>query len=138
MATMTRSAAQTPERTRDALTTALLVFGVWLATAALVRVVHAAVDPLSPAGGAVVTMTAIVSAAWVYMRLSRNAGVEHALGVGIAWLALTILAEMLMTSRLGHGWYALLGSPVHPLLRNLNFFLWIFATAAFARRESTS
>jgi hypothetical protein len=138
MTTMTRSAGRSTGTTRELLTTALLVFAVWLATAALVGTIHIAIDPLSPASGAVVTTAAILCAAWVYTRLSRNDGVEHALGVGIAWLALTIVAEMLMTSRLGHAWYVLLGSPVHPLLRNLNFFLWIFATAGFARRETTS
>ena len=58
------------------------------------------------------------------------------MGVGIAWLILAIVAEIAISSRLGHGWYALIGTPDHPLLRNLFLFVWVFAPALFARREA--
>jgi len=40
-----------------------------------------------------------------------------------------------MATHLGRGWYAVLGSPARPLLRNIFFFVWIFSPALFARRE---
>jgi hypothetical protein len=49
-----------------------------------------------------------------------------------------IVTEIAGTMRLGHGWYAVLGSPERPLLRNIFFFVWIFAPAIFARREDNT
>jgi hypothetical protein len=107
-----------------------LVFLFWLAAAVLVAACHVELDPLSPSGSAVAIIAVIVGASWAYTRLCAPcAGVSHALGVGIAWLVLTIVTEM------GCGRYALLGAPNHPLLRNLFLFGWIFAPALFARRE---
>lgn len=75
-------------------------------------------------------------AAYGYTRFcARHAGISHALGVGIAWLTLGISTELVMATRLGHEWDAVLGSPDLPLLRNVLFFVWIFAPAVFARRE---
>jgi hypothetical protein len=68
--------------------------------------------------------------------VAREAGITHALGVGIAWLVLSIATEIALTTRVGHGWFTLLGSPDRPLLRNVLLFVWIFAPALFARRES--
>ncbi len=108
-------------------------FLFWLAAAALVAACHTELDPLSPAGSAVVIIAVIVGAAWAYTHFcARCAGISHALGVGIAWLVLAIVTEM------GCGRYALLGAPDHPLLRNLFLFAWIFAPALFARRESAA
>ena len=110
---------------RLSLTTAALVFCFWIAAAIVVV-----------AAGGIAAIVAIVVAAGAYMRLAaRNRGTTHALGVGIAWLVLSIVAEMTMTSHLGHGWFSLLGPPDHPLLRNISLFAWIFAPALFARRD---
>src|SRR5215212_4734694 len=104
----------------------------WIAAALLVVTAHLELDPLSPAGGAAATIAAIVVAAYGYTRaVARNGGVTHALGVGIAWLVLSIVAEVTMTTRLGHGWFTLIGSPDRPLLRSVFLFVWIFAPTLF-------
>jgi hypothetical protein len=117
-------------------TTGALVILVWLVAAGTVAIAQTKLGPVSPAGGAVAMIGAILLAAYCYTRYcARQAGISHALGVGIAWLGLGIITELAMAIRLGHGWYTVLGSPDRPLLRNLLFFVWIFAPALFARRE---
>lgn len=116
--------------------TAVLILLFWLAAVAAVAVAHAGLDPVSPAGGAVATIGSIVLAAFCYTRLcARQAGTTHALGVGIAWLVLGIVTELAVTMHRGHAWYAILGSPDQPLLRNIVFFVWIFSPAVFAERS---
>ncbi len=123
-------------RLHHPLTTAVLVVLFWLAAAALVVTVHLVIEPQSLLGGAALTIAAIFLAAYCYTRFCAcRAGVSHALGVGIAWLVLSIAVEMVLTTRLGHGWFSLLGPPGAPLLRNVYMFVWIFAPAFFARRE---
>jgi hypothetical protein len=134
MATMTRSISFATTRHHQ-FTTALLVLVFWIAASTLVATVHILLDVRSVPGSAVATIASIVAIAYAYMHLSaRRRDVSHALGVGIAWLLLAIATEMLVTARIGHGWYALLGAPSHPLLRNLFLFVWIFAPAFFAQR----
>lgn len=83
------------------------------------------------------TIGAIVACAYLYTRLcARNGGLSHALNVGMVWLVLAIVTEIAVTERSGRGWFALIGSPAHPLLRNVMLFVWIFAPALFARRET--
>lgn len=136
MITMAQQAVPFAESQHSPAITAVLVGLFWLAAAALVGTAHVELDPLSVSGGSVATIASIIVAAWCYTRFcARRAGVAHALTVGIAWLVLAIAVEMAMTARLGHGWYALLGSPDHPLLRNLFLFVWVFAPAFFAHRE---
>lgn len=90
-------------------------------------------------GRAAVVIPAIAGAAYAYTRLcAKQAGVAHALGVGIAWLVLAIVAEIVISGLLGRGWYALIGSPERPLLRNILLFVWVFAPALFAQRELES
>ena len=116
--------------------TAALVVLFWIAAAGAVAIAQTKLEPISPFGGALAAVAAILLAANGYTRFcARQAGISHALGVGIAWLALGISTELFMVTRLGHGWYAVLGSPDRPLLRNVFFFVWIFAPALFARRE---
>lgn len=137
MATMTGPVHRpTIDTTRDSITAPLEVLALWLAAASAVAVVHLQLDARWPRTGALATSAAILFAAWCYRRFCcRQGGSPHALGVGIAWLVLTIVAELAVTASLGHGWYALLGSPAHPLLRNINLFLWIFAPSFFAHRQ---
>ena len=116
-------------------TTAVLVTLFWIAAASVVTTAQTRLMPISPLAATAVTIGAIVLAAWSYTRLcARHSGVSHALGVGIAWFALAILAELVAASRLGHAWYGVLGSPDRPLLRTIFFFVWIFAPAMFAHR----
>jgi hypothetical protein len=77
-----------------------------------------------------------MATAYAYTRFAaREAGASHALYVGVAWLTLSIAAEVAMAVRTGHGWFTLLGSPDRPLLRHILLFAWIFAPVMFARRE---
>ena len=135
MATMTQQAVSFAGSRHRFATTAALVTLFWLLAAVAVGAVHAEIDPLSASGGAVASIAVIVIAAWCYTRFcARCAGISHALGAGIAWLSFGIVAEIAITARLGHGWYAILGTPDRPLLRNIFLFVWIFAPALFARR----
>jgi hypothetical protein len=107
----------------------------WTIAAALVAACHFGIETRWPAAGAAGAIVSVAAAAYAYMRLhARDRGTSHALGVGVAWLGLAIVAEVTISMRLGHGWYALLGSPAHPLLRNAFLFVWVFAPAAFASR----
>lgn len=125
------------DRRHHPLTTAALIFLFWAFAAALVATFHIQLDVLSWMGGAAATLLAILGSAYLYTRIcARCAGVDHALGVGIAWLVMTIVAEIAITTRVHHGWYSLIGSPAHPLLRNVFLFAWVFAPALFAHRGS--
>ena len=107
------------------MTAALVVF-FWMVAAALVTASRTS---------AVAPIAALIVMAYAYSRLvACEAGITHALGVGIAWLLLSISTEIVLASRLGHGWFTLLGSPDRPLLRNVLLFVWVFAPALFARR----
>jgi hypothetical protein len=112
---------------------------VWEVNVTLSWIIAAAGAVAARPAGALASIGVIVLCAYGYMRFgARESGLSHALGVGVAWLVLGIVAEMLMTRRLGHGWYAILGSPDRPLLRNIFLFVWIFAPALFARREENA
>lgn len=118
------------------LTTSALVVLFWIGAATLVAACHTKLDAHSLAACTVATIASIVVAAYAYTRLcARCAGVDHALAVGIAWLVLAIAAEVAISSRVGHAWYSLLGTPAHPLLRNVLLFVWVFAPALFARAQ---
>jgi hypothetical protein len=114
--------------------TAITAILFWTFAAAAIAGTHMALDRRSPAGAAATTIGALLITAFCYTRLAGHDSITHALGVGITWLVLAIVTEMLMTTHLGHGWYALLGSPDRPLLRNVFLFAWIFAPALFAKR----
>jgi hypothetical protein len=115
-------------------TTAVLVTFFWMIAAGLVLAVHAAIEPLSSKAGAAAEIAALILTAYAYSRCAaREAGITHALGVGIAWLVLSIATEIVLATHVGHGWFTLLGSPDRPLLRSVLLFVWIFAPALFAR-----
>src|SRR5437016_4011456 len=85
----------------------------------------------SPVAGVGVKTAAIILVAFAYMRLTaRKATLDHALFVGVTWLLLSIVAELLLTRRFGHNWFELLGSP-DSALRNVLMFAWIGAPALF-------
>jgi hypothetical protein len=103
----------------------------WLLAAFLVAGSHATLDRWSIAGGAAAEIASIVVAGYCYMRFAaRDATVDHAYAVGVAWLLLAMVVEIAAGQRV-----VLLGSPVRPVLRNIFLFVWIFAPALFARRE---
>ena len=109
------------------------IFFFWAAAALLVTETGRAVGPVSRAGCVAVKTGAIVAIAFVYMRLTaRTLSLNHALLVGAAWLVLSMAAEIVTASRLGHAWSELLGPP-DSALRNVLMFAWIGAPALFAR-----
>ncbi len=116
------------------VSTATLVVMFWLLAATLVVAAHVQIGSRSQGAACVAGIGAMIVAAFGYMRVAaRDCDVSHALAVGIAWLVLSIAAEIALTSRTGHGWFLLLGAPAHPLLRNIDLFAWIYAPALFAR-----
>ena len=136
MTTMTHRAASFADSHRHPGITPVLVTLFWLAAAAVVGMAHVEIDPLSVAAGSIVAIGAVFVGSYCYTRwCAPQAGVTHALGVGIAWLVLAIATEIAMTSHLGRGWYDLIGTPDRPLLRNVFLFVWVFAPAFFAHRE---
>jgi len=137
MTSMTRSDTPLAESRHHAITTAALVVLFWAIAAVLVATAHLRIDRLSTWGGAAVEIGALIVVAFCYMRfVARSATVDHALLVGIIWLLMTIVAELVIASRMHHGWFALLGSPAKPVLRNVFLFVWIFAPSVFARHEA--
>lgn len=138
MAHVTHPAARFAETRHHLAMRAGLVVVFWSAAAAAVTAAQKRLQPVSPSGATVATIAAIVLAAWSYTRFcARYAGISHALGVGIAWLLLGIVTELVIATRIGHGWYGVLGSPDRPLLRNLFFFVWIFSPAMFAHADES-
>jgi len=136
MTTMTSPIESVGPARRNSLITAGFMTLFWGIAAVLVMLAHRNVDPLSPVAGAAATIAAILAAAYAYTRLTaRSAGVTHALSVGITWLVLSILTELIIAARLRHGWFTLIGAPDNPLLRNVCLFVWIFAPALFARGD---
>jgi hypothetical protein len=116
------------------VSTATLVLMFWVLAATLVVAAHVQLGPRSQGAACAAAIGATIFAAFGYTRLAaRDCDVSHALAVGIAWLVLSIAAEIALTSRTGHGWFLLLGAPSHPLLRNVDLFAWIYAPALFAR-----
>lgn len=135
--TTTDRIAPFASRRHRAATTAGLVTAFWLAGSILVTGAARAIEPLSRRAGAVAAVAAIVLTAFAYTRrVASEAGVSHALGVGIAWLVLSLAAEMAFAAWGIEPWLALLGSPQRPLLRHALLFAWVFAPALFARRDA--
>lgn len=88
----------------------------------------------SPGTAVAVKTAAIILVALAYMRLTaRKATLDHALFVGVTWLLLSIIAELLLSRHLHRSWFDLLGSP-DSALRNVLMFAWIGAPALFARQ----
>lgn len=136
MVTNTHQTTRFVEAHRHPATTAALAVLFWIAAAGAAAAAQTKLQPISPAGAAAGTIASILLAAYGYNRFcARWAGVSHALGVGIGWLALSIATELVMAARLGREWVGILGSPERPLLRNVLLFVWIFAPALFARRD---
>lgn len=126
MTIVTHPATRFAEARHHPVLTAVLAGLFWLAAATLVATTH-----MAAAG-----IVAVFVCAYGYTSFcARNAGVTHALSVGIVWLVLAIAAEIAMTTHLGHAWYGLLGTPDRPLLRNVFLFVWVFAPAFFARGD---
>src|SRR5262245_49922347 len=100
----------------------------WMAAALIVLIAHQM---------PVLKIAGVVGMAFLYIRLTaRQATLDEALAVGVTWLLLDIVAELVMAKVVGHGWFELIGSPGEPWLRNLLMITWIIAPAVFARVRS--
>lgn len=136
MTTMTRLPARSADAPHRRTATASLIVLTWLVAATLVAAVHGWMDHLSATAGAAAAVAVIVAAACLYNRLCAPwATTSHALGVGISWLVLSIGTEIGLATRTARGWYGILGSPDHPLLRTVLLFAWIFTPVLFVRNE---
>jgi len=137
MTTMTQPVEPIRENRRHAVKAAAFVVLFWAVAAALVATAHLQLDRSSPLAGTVLEIGVLIGVAFAYMRLAApEATVDHALLVGIVWLLITIIAELSIASYVHHGWYALLGTPARPVLRNVFLFVWIFGPSIFARHEA--
>ena len=124
MSTLTPSVVRFPSAHRPLLTTFMFAIAFWAIAAGVV----AATD------FAVLKIAAVVAVAWLYVRLiARDCTVDHALFVGVAWLLLAIAAEVTASAHFGRGWFALIGQPAHPAIRDVLLFTWVAAPALFAR-----
>ena len=81
-----------------------------------------------------VKMVIILAAASAFAVLTRVT-IETALFTGVAWAMLSIIAEIVAATNLSQPWFALIGTPAHPLLRDLLLVTWIFAPSLFVRRR---
>jgi hypothetical protein len=108
----------------------------WGVAVLLVLAAHQILDPISAVMCVVAKLFAIVAVAFGYMRfVTRDTTLNHALAVGVTWLALAIVAEVIVTMRGHHEWFQLVGPPTSAM-RNLLIFAWAFAPALFARGDS--
>ncbi len=115
---------------------AALALFVWIGAAATVASATPAFAQMSPGAVLASKIFAIVVFAYAYMRATPDCTIDHALFVGVSWLVLSIITEVVISARSGHQWFALLGSPQHPFARDILLFIWVAAPALFARRRS--
>jgi hypothetical protein len=138
MTTMTRAdvASHAPTALHPFTRTASAV-AVWILASIVVVMAHRTFDPISAAAGVTVKTLTIVVAGFAYARLAyRRTTFDQALAIGVAWLVLGIMTEIVMTAQTHHAWFLLLGSPAKPFLRDVIMFAWVAAPAIFARYES--
>ena len=108
----------------------------WVVAAALVLAANYWLEPLSPALDGAVKVGVLFAVAFGYMRAMREATLEHALLVGAAWLVLAIVVEIFEASTTGHGWFDLIGSPAHPVIRAVLLIAWVGTPALFVRTHA--
>jgi hypothetical protein len=110
-----------------------MVVGSWAVAAFLVTMVeHTFASDPALCGAAKVAV--IIITAFAYMTLGvRRATLDHALAVGVVWLVLGVIVEVATSAHIHHAWFELLGSPAHPVIRNVLLVAWVAAPALFAR-----
>lgn len=137
MSSMAYEAPRFWQRKHRLATTATLVILFWAVAALLVASVDRTIDPISPGGSAMAKIGILILIAFAYIKFTaREATIDHALFVGVAWVALTIVTEMTITAITGRGWFLLLGSSSNSALRYLMLFAWVSAPALFTHARS--
>ena len=90
----------------------IIVF--WGVAALLAVIVQRGIGAASPVESVVMKVGAIVAIAAAYSRLAApRATLDQALLTGTTWVLLSIAAEIVITTRSGQPWFALLGSPAN-------------------------
>ncbi|HKS24776.1 MAG TPA: hypothetical protein VJZ76_18415 [Thermoanaerobaculia bacterium] len=115
---------------------AICIFLFWAIAAALLLAANYGIEPRSPSLDGVVKVGVLVLVGFGYMRIMRESTLDHALLVGSAWLALAVVVEVFEASTTGRGWFDLIGSPSHPVIRTVMLIAWVGAPALFARSRS--
>lgn len=124
---------EVPHRKAHLAKTLALVVLFWCLAAFLVIAMHRII-PAPPIACAAMQTLTIVAVALAYMKLATSEPtIDHALFTGTTWLVLSIVAELGMAERTGHGWFEIIGSPASGL-RNVLMFAWILAPALFATK----
>jgi hypothetical protein len=113
-----------------------MAIGLWLVAAFLVITAqHAFGNDFVLCAAA--KLAIIVLAAFAYMNLAaRRATLDRALLVGAAWLLLCVVVEVTMSTHVHHAWTDLLGSPDHPVVRDVLLIAWVATPMLFARRRA--
>lgn len=137
MTTLTHAArSMQPATRRHLLVEAARATLFWAMAAVFVVMAHRTFAPISPAASFAAKSSAILLAAWGYMRFSgRKANITHALFVGAGWLMLDIVTELTITTASGSGWFVLLGTPALRFWRDAMLFTWIAGPVLFAHYE---
>jgi hypothetical protein len=137
MSIMTYASPRFWERRHHLVTTATLMILFWAVAAVLVTIAHRTINPSYPIDAVLAKICAIGLAAFGYFKFTaREATINHALMVGMAWIVMSIATEITATILGGRGWFALLGTPVDPVLRDILLFVWVGAPALFVRARS--
>ncbi len=121
---------------RKRVVSATIILGFWAIAAWAITVIERSVGPQAPRWATALSLSVLVFISYGYERLvSRGRGLTHAIIVGTTWLSLSIAAELVVTGRIGSGWYSILGSPEEGLLRMIRMVAWIFTPTLFARGQ---
>ena len=115
---------------------AICIVVSWVIAAGLVLAANYFLEPVSPALDAVIKLAVLITVGFGYMRIMRESTIEHALLVGSSWLALAVVVEVFEASTTGRGWFDLIGSPSHPVIRTVLLIAWVAAPALFVRTRS--
>lgn len=125
-----------PPRVVVTMKCAMCIVVSWMVAAALVLAANYWIEPRSAEVDGVVKVAALVLVGFGYMRVMRESTLEHALLVGSAWLSLAVVVEVFEASTKGRGWFDLIGSPAHPIIRTVLLIAWVGAPALFVRTRS--
>jgi hypothetical protein len=115
---------------------AIHIVASWAVAAGLVLAANFWLEPISPALDGIVKIGVLIVVGFGYMRRMHESTLEHAVLVGSAWLALAVIVEVFEAATTGHGWFNLLGSPAHPVIRTVLLIAWVAAPALFVRTRS--
>jgi hypothetical protein len=138
MNAMSLAGSKTTSQRKQHLATRIAFMAIcWAIAAIVVMTVQEHFGTVSAAVCVGLKSAVIIFAAMVYMKLVEpHASLDHAILVGMIWLVLAMFFEIGEASRLGRGWYELLGPPSQPVPRDIVLFVWLAAPALFARART--